>query len=153
MIEVKFAKMHPDAIIPRRYSDGAVGYDLHAHILTEQDRPSKSIIPPNSTVNIGTGLLIEPPPLHFLMVLPRSGLGKYSISVANSPGLIDPDYRGEVRVLVYNGSYVNYWVEHGMRIAQLIVLPMVRGVVMQEIEKEELSPTKRGEKGFGSTGA
>lgn len=151
MIEVKFAKLHSEAQLPRRWSDDAVGYDLHAHILSEHQRPSKSLIPPCSTVNISTGLAIELPEGHCALVIPRSGLGKYSISVANSPGLIDPDYRGEIRVLVYNGSYVNFWVEHGMRIAQLIVLPIVR-VVIQEVELEELTATSRGSQGFGSTG-
>ena len=81
---------------------------------------------------------------------PRSGLGKYSISVTNSPGLIDPNYRGELMVLVYNGSYVNYWIEHGQRIAQLIIMPIVR---INIVEVPQLSETDRGAKGFGSTGA
>jgi dUTP pyrophosphatase len=151
MIEVKFAKLHPEAVLPKRWSDEAVGYDIHAHILSEHGRPSKKLAPPCSTVNIPTGLAVEPPPGHFLFVIPRSGLGKYSVSVTNSPGLIDPDYRGEIMVLLYNGSYVNFYVEHGMRVAQLVVLPAV-AAVMQEVELEELSRTNRGIQGFGSTG-
>lgn len=151
MIEVKFAKLHPEAVLPKRWSDEAVGYDLHAHILSEHGRPSKMLAPPCSTINVATGLAVEPPPGHFIFVIPRSGLGKYSLSVTNSPGLIDPDYRGELRVLVYNGSYINQYIEHGTRIAQMLVLPAVP-IVIQEVELQELSKTNRGDQGFGSTG-
>ncbi len=147
--KIKFKKLDPRAIIPRRWTPGAIGLDLHAFILTEYGRPSKSLIPPHTTVNIGTGLLVEPPKDTFLFVCPRSGLGKHSISIANSPGTIDPDYRGEIRVLVYNGGYENFWVEHEMRIAQLIALPVFE---VTTLEVQELTHSLRGDRGFGSTG-
>jgi dUTP pyrophosphatase len=148
-IAFKVRRFHPDARLPMRWSAGAVGYDLHAHLLTEHGRPNKRVIPPNSTVNIPTGLGIECPSGYFAFVCPRSGLGKYSISVTNSPGLIDTDYRGEIQVLVYNGSYVNYWVQHDDRIAQLVIMPVTP---THFTEVKELTNTERGVAGFGSTG-
>jgi dUTP pyrophosphatase len=76
-------------------------------------------------------------------------LGKHSISITNSPGLIDPDYRGEVQILVYNGSYQNFWIEHDMRIAQLVIMPITP---VNVVEVKQLSNTERGVAGFGSTG-
>lgn len=128
---------------------GAVGYDLHAYIKTEYGKSNKRVVGPNSTINISTGLCIELPSTHFGMIIPRSGLGRHSISVTNSPGIIDSDYRGEVCILVYNGSYVNHWIEHDTRIAQLVILPITP---ISIAEVTSLSPTERGEEGFGSTG-
>lgn len=146
---LRFKKLHPLAQIPKRWSSEAVGLDVHALLISETGRYNKTVVPPHSTVNVGTGLAFEPPPGCFVFCVPRSGLGKYSISVTNSPGTIDPDYRGELRVLVYNGSVHNFWIEHGMRIAQLIVMPVVRYEIA---EAAELSQTERGDRGFGSTG-
>jgi dUTP pyrophosphatase len=149
-VTIKLKRLHPDAHLPRRWSLDAVGYDLHAYLKTDYGAPSKRVIGPNSTVNIPTGLAIEIPPTHFGFILPRSGLGKHSISVTNSPGLIDPDYRGEIQILVYNGSYVNHWVQHEDRIAQLVIMPRVN---IQIVEVTSLSPSPRGQSGFGSTGS
>ena len=146
---LKFKKLHPAAHVPRRWSDNAVGYDLHALLLSETGHSLRKVVPPCSTINVPTGLAIEPPPGYYCLVLPRSGLGKHSISVTNSPGLIDPDYRGEIQVLVYNGSYINHWIEHDQRIAQLIVMPLIR---INVTEVPQLSETERGALGFGSTG-
>lgn len=146
---LRFKKLYPTAEIPKSWTPGAVGYDVHAHLMSESGRPVKSVIPPSSTVNIGTGLLIEPPPGYFIFVCPRSGLSKYSISITNSPGIIDPDYRGELRVLIHNGGIENFWIEHGMRIAQLVLLPVQR---LHIVEATHLSHSERGERGFGSTG-
>lgn len=149
MIELKFHKLHPGAILPRRWSEESVGYDLHAFSLSETGRPLKRLIPPRSTENISTGLLIEPPPGHFTMVCSRSGLAKLSIVVANAPGIIDPDYRGEVKILLYNGGFQSYYVQHEDRIAQLVVVP---ATPLSIVEVTELSQTQRGDRGFGSTG-
>jgi dUTP pyrophosphatase len=149
IIKIKFMKLHLDAHLPRRWSADAVGFDLHAYMKTEYGRPTKRVVAPNSTVNIPTGLMVEIPRSHFAFVCPRSGLGKYSISVTNSPGIIDPDFRGEIHVMVYNGSYVNHWIEHDDRIAQLVVMPVTE-IMIEEVV--ELTPTPRGKAGFGSTG-
>ena len=148
--QLKFKKLHPQAHLPKTWSEHAVGFDLHALLLSENGHMLRKVIPPCSTVNVPTGLAVEPPPGHYLLVLPQSGLAKHSISVTNSPGLINPDYRGEIMVLVYNGSYVNQWIEHDQRIAQLIVVPLIQVSI---VEMKELSETGRGSAGFGSTGA
>jgi dUTP pyrophosphatase len=133
-----------------RWSNGAVGYDLHAVLLTEYGKPNKRVVAPNSTVNIPTGIGVECPSGYFAFVCPRSGLAKHSISVTNSPGIIDTDFRGEIYVAVHNGSYVNYWVQHDDRIAQLVVMPITS---THFVEVKELTPTERGASGFGSTGS
>lgn len=148
-VELKFKLLHPDAKLPRRWSDESVGYDLHSYNVSESGRPNKTLIPPHSTQNLSTGLLIEPPPGYFVMVCSRSGLAKNSIFVANAPGIIDPDYRGEIKVLLYNGGFRSHYVQHEDRIAQLVVVP-VTPIVVQSVEV--LSETNRGERGFGSTG-
>lgn len=147
--QLKFKKLYPEAQIPRRWTPDAVGLDVHAYLVSETGRLLKATIPPSSTRNIGTGLLIEPPRGYYVSVVPRSGLGVHSITVTNSPGTIDPDYRGELKVLVYNGGIENVYIEHGMRIAQLILMPVFRYEI---VEAAELSPTERGDRGFGSTG-
>ena len=149
MIELKFKKLHPAAHLPKTWSEHAVGYDIHALLLSENGHTLRKLIPPCSTINVPTGLACEPPPGHYVLVLPRSGLGKHSITITNSPGLIDPDFRGEISVLVYNGSYINQWIEHDQRIAQLIIVPLVNVSI---VEAKELSETTRGGAGFGSTG-
>lgn len=149
-IPLKVVRFHPEAILPKRWTDGAVGYDLHAFLLNERGGASKRVIAPNSTTNIPTGIGLELPSGYFAFVCPRSGLGKYSVSVTNSPGLIDTDYRGEISILTYNGSYQNYWVQHNDRIAQLIVMPITP---THFVEVKELNPTDRGVMGLGSTGA
>lgn len=148
-LTIKFSRLHADAMVPRRWSPDAVGYDLHAYLKTEYGKPTKRVVAPNSTVNISTGIRMELPRTHFAFVCPRSGLGKHSISVTNAPGIIDPDYRGEICVLVYNGSYVNHWVEHDDRIGQLVIMP-VTPIMIEEVM--ELSSTERSVSGFGSTG-
>lgn len=146
---LKFKKLHPDAIVPRRWSAGAIGWDVHAHSLGDGDRPRKILVPPRTTRKIPTGLLIEPPAGHFVLVTTRSGLGLRSIVVSNSPGIIDPDYRGELFVLLLNNSHETCWIEHQERIAQLFLLPVCT-MAVQEVQA--LSATERGGAGLGSTG-
>jgi dUTP pyrophosphatase len=149
MIQVKFKRLHSDSLLPKQGTEESVGYDLHAYILTEDGRPSKKIIPPNYVFNIPTGIAIEPPKGYFAVVSSRSGLAKEALSVCNSPGIIDPDYRGEIRVLLHNGGYEYKTIHHEDRIAQLVFVPAVYAEI---VEVETLSETGRGEKGLGSTG-
>lgn len=149
MLRVKFKRLHPEAQIPRAWTAGSIGLDLHAYLLTEEGRPNTALIPPSSTRNIPTGLLIEPPEGYFLMVCSRSGNAKESLFVTNSPGIIDPDYRGEIRVLLYNGSHMSMYVKHQDRIAQLIAVPAHH---LESEAVEVLSETERGRLGLGSTG-
>lgn len=148
-LTIKFTRLYITARLPRRWSPDAVGFDLHAHLLTERGQPSKTVIAPNYSRNIPTGLAVEIPRTHFAFICPRSGLAMKSISVTNSPGIIDPDFRGEIQILIYNGSYENHWIQHDDRIAQMVIMPVTQ-IMIEEVM--ELSTTTRNLAGFGSTG-
>lgn len=149
MIKVRFKRLQPDAHLPTQGTEESVGYDLYAYINTEDGRPSKKIIGPHMVENIPTGIAVESPIGYFATVCSRSGIAKQSLSVCNSPGIIDPDYRGEIRVLLHNGGYEYQTIHHEDRIAQLIFFP---ATYIEVIESDTLSETTRGEKGLGSTG-
>ena len=133
--------------LPSYESEGAAGMDLRAAVL--EDGPV--VLAPRQRVLVPTGLIIELPRGHEGQVRPRSGLAiKHGISLINTPGTIDEDYRGEVKVPLVNHGDEDFEVTRGMRIAQLIVAPVVQ-VAVEEVE--ELSSSERGSGGFGSTGS
>lgn len=142
---VKFKRLHDDAQLPERKSDDAAGMDIYAYL------PDGKIgIPPGERKLVDTGFAVEIEPGYEAQVRPRSGMAiKSGISVVNSPGTIDSDYRGEVKVGLINLGSTTHILEPGTRIAQLVIAAVPRVSVM---EVEELSETKRGEGGFGSTG-
>ena len=108
-------------------------------------------IPPGRIAIIPTALAVAIPPGHEGQVRPRSGLStKHGVTVPNAPGTIDSDYRGELRVALINLGQAAFEVTHTMRIAQLVIAPVVQATI---IEAAELSDTTRGSGGFGSTGA
>jgi len=130
--------------LPKYESSGAAGMDLRAFL--EADLT----IPPLGRVRVPTGLWIEVPDGYEAQVRPRSGLAyNNGITVLNSPGTIDSDYRGELGVILINLSAEFFTVKTGDRIAQMVISPVTRA---QVIEVELLSETKRGSGGFGSTG-
>lgn len=139
----------PGAKLPYRGYDESVGLDLYAYLPRDGGRGGRSIIPPRTTKPIQTGIFVRPPPGHAVLVCSRSGMAKSSLFVANAPGVVDPDYRGEIIVLLYNGSHETYYVEHEQRIAQMLVVPVP---LVEMVEVESFPPTRRGEAGFGSTG-
>ena len=133
-----------DVPLPSYQSEGAAGMDLHAAVTADLTIASGGI----ATVPCGFAMAV--PPGHEAQVRPRSGLAaKHGISIVNTPGTIDPDYRGEVKVILVNHGPEAFAVTRGMRIAQMLVLPVPR-VVWKEVS--ELPPTVRGEGGFGHTG-
>jgi len=141
---VKVKKLHPNAVVPQRMTPGAAGADLYACLDNEV------ILGPGQRVLIPTGLSLEIPPLCLGHVQPRSGLAaKFGITVANSPGLVDEDYRGELKVILVNHGTSEFTISNGDRIAQFVIQQYVP--VFYE-EEEELSETERGTGGFGSTG-
>jgi dUTP pyrophosphatase len=141
---VKVRKRDPSACLPEYATGGAAGADLMARL------PSPVIIPPLGRARIPTGLVLEIPAGYEGQVRPRSGLAfKHGITVLNSPGTIDSDYRGEVAVIIINLGNEEFTVKDGDRIAQLIIAPVCRTPFM---EVDELSETDRGAGGFGSTG-
>ena len=132
--------------LPAYETDGAAGLDLRAAV--PEDRPL--ILPPRRRAAVPTGLVLELPDGHEGQVRPRCGLAlKHGITCLNTPGTIDSDYRGEVKVLLVNLGDEEFAVTRGMRIAQLVVAPVTRVTVE---EHQTSSATARGAGGFGSTG-
>ena len=143
-MEMKYKKTLPNVEAPICATEGSAGTDLRACVNSEVT------LKPGETKIIPTGLAFEIPDGCFGMVCPRSGLAaKYGVSILNSPGIIDSDYRGEVKVVLVNHSKTNFIVENGMRIAQLTIVPFQK---TEWVEVAELSDTERAENGFGSTG-
>ncbi|MCC6749610.1 MAG: dUTP diphosphatase [Deltaproteobacteria bacterium] len=141
---MRVRRLRPSAVMPRYMSAGAAGMDLSAAI----DGPVT--VQPGATEVVPTGLALELPPGHEGQVRPRSGLAvRFGLTVVNAPGTIDEDYRGEVLVALVNLGKSAVCIEPGMRIAQLVVAPVTRVVV---VEVEELTDTVRGSGGFGHTG-
>lgn len=141
-MKLKVIKLTKDALLPEYAHPGDAGLDLFAVENVE--------IPPSEIRIVKTGIAIELPPHTEGQVRPRSGLAaKYGLSVLNSPGTIDESYRGEVCVIMINHGKHSFTVERGMRIAQLVVSPVIKVKVQ---EASELSKTLRGKKGLGSSG-
>lgn len=144
---LKVHALREDAVLPRYASTHAAGLDLAACL----DAPIT--MRPGDTVTIPTGLLIALPAGHEGQVRPRSGLAaRHGITLLNTPGTIDEDYRGEVKVLLINHGHDEFTIEHGDRIAQLIVAPVTRVTVEPVADANALGDTPRGRGGFGSTG-
>lgn len=135
-----------DLPLPAYQSAGAAGFDLLAAV--PLDKPV--IIPPGSRATVPTGIALALPADVEAQVRPRSGLAaKHGVTVLNSPGTIDADYRGEVLVVLANFGDAAFSVSRGARIAQLVIAPVLRPALR---EVAALDPTPRGSGGFGSTG-
>ncbi len=142
---VLFKRLDPRAQLPRYQTPGAAAMDLHALL----DCPLT--IAPRQLVSVPTGLALALPDENWVaLILARSGLGiKHGVSPSNCVGVIDSDYRGELKVGLTNFSDTPYTIQPGDRFAQLMILPVAQAAVE---EREELPATLRGEGGFGSTG-
>lgn len=144
MVKVNLKKLNKNAIVPTRGSVSSAGYDLYACLESFVE------IKPGETVKIPTGLAIEVPEGYVGLIFARSGLSiNKNIAPANKVGVCDSDYRGEYIVALKNGGDSTYVVKNGDRVAQLVVVPFL-DVEFKEVEN--LTETKRGENGFGSTG-
>ncbi|MDR2103153.1 MAG: dUTP diphosphatase [Treponema sp.] len=142
--KIKVQKKTPGARLPQYETEGASGMDLRALLFNEL------IIPPLGRERIPTGLIMEIPPGYEGQIRPRSGLAaRQGVTVLNSPGTIDADYRGEVEIILINLGNEPVTIHDGDRIAQLVIAPVNRAVI---VESALLSETKRGRGGFGSTG-
>lgn len=140
-VPVKIA-LAPGCVAPEYASDGAAGLDLRARVPVDLMPGERALVP--------TGLFLEIPPGYEGQVRPRSGLAiRNGLSMVNSPGTIDCDYRGEVQVILINHGQERVWLDAGERIAQLVICPVVRAD-LQVVES--LTETARGGGGFGSTG-
>ena len=144
MVKVLIKKLSPQVQLPSYKTSGASGMDLMAFI------KSPVTIKPKTSFLIPTGLSIAFSENYEIQIRPRSGLAaKNNISVLNTPGTIDSDYRGELKIIVYNHGNNDFLVNNGDRIAQMILTPVVK---MELEETNDLPKTIRGEGGFGSTG-
>ena len=142
MTELPLKRLHDGATLPTRAYEGDAGLDLSACERVE--------LGPGERAVVGTGLTVAIPDGHAGFVQPRSGLAaRHGIAVLNSPGLVDAGYRGELRVVLLNTDRAErFVVEPGMRIAQLVVVPVA---FPEPREVAELPASERGEKGFGSS--
>lgn len=141
-MKVKIKKRHPYAIIPQYATKGAACFDLHSI--------EYGTVWPDDSEVFRTGLSFEIPEKHVMLIFSRSGHGfNHAVRLSNCTGVIDPDYRGEIKVKLHNDSLDEFFVDEKSRIAQAIIIPAHQ---VQFDEVEELSETERGEGGFGSTG-
>lgn len=139
-----FVKQKDGAVVPEYKTSGSAGADLRAYI------KEPVILKPMQRRLIPTGLFVELPEGTELQVRPRSGLAlKYGITVLNTPGTVDSDYRGELCVLLINLGSEDFKIENGDRIAQAVIAEAEQA---QFIKKDKLSETERGSGGYGSTG-
>ena len=144
MVKILIKKTNKKVITPKYKTDGSSGVDLSAFL------EKKVVIKPNSSELIPTGLQIAIPEELEIQIRPRSGLAaKESIGVLNSPGTIDSDYRGELKIILFNHSNKDFIINNGDRIAQMVLVPILK---MEFEEVDSLPNTVRGQGGFGSTG-
>ena len=144
MQKVLIKKLDPLVKLPSYKSEGASGMDLMAFIKDQIN------IKPKTSSLIPTGLSIAFPKEYEIQIRPRSGLAaKNNVSVLNTPGTIDSDYRGEIKVILFNHGKSDFLINNKDRIAQMILTPVIK---MELQETDELPETVRGEGGFGSTG-
>ncbi len=141
-MKLNIKKTHPNARLPEYAHPGDAGLDIYS--------VEEAVIDPGSSKLIHTGIIIELPEGTEAQVRPRSGLAlKHQITVLNSPGTIDEGYRGEVGVILINHGKTAFLVEEGMKIAQMVIQPVLK-VEVEEVA--EMSNSSRGQGGFGSTG-
>ena len=144
MVKVLIKRLSPEVNLPSYKTSGASGMDLMAFI------KSSLTIKPKTSCLIPTGLSIAFSEDYEIQIRPRSGLAaKNNISVLNTPGTIDSDYRGEIKVIIYNHGNNDFLINNGDRIAQMILTPVVK---IELKETNDLPETIRGKGGFGSTG-
>ena len=144
MVKLLIKKLSPKAHVPKYETTGSSGLDLSAFLDKEVE------IKPNEKCLVPTGLAIEIPKGFEIQIRPRSGLAvKNGLTVLNAPGTIDSDYRGEIKVLLFNHGKEIFKISNGLRIAQMVLCP----VEIADInEVNDLNKTLRGDGGFGSTG-
>ena len=144
MVKVLIKKLFPEVKLPSYKTSGASGMDLMAFI------KSPITIKPKVSCLIPTGISMAFAEDYEIQIRPRSGLAaKNNISILNTPGTIDSDYRGEIKVIIYNHGNKDFVINNNDRIAQMILTPVVK---MELEETDKLPQTMRGEGGFGSTG-
>lgn len=144
-MKLKVKRLHPDAKIPTKATEGSACYDIYA--LDNITVWNKKV------TRIHCGLAFEIPEGYFLEIRPRSGLAGKGLVIVNSPGTLDSDYRGELMILMFNAAPISrtmgYGIKKGDRIAQIRLVPVL-SINFEDVD--ELDETERGARGFGSTG-
>jgi len=141
-MNIRIKKLNSEAVIPSYQTKGSAGFDLHSI----EDK----VIEPGHREMVGTGLAFSIEHGYEVQIRPRSGLGfKHGVTVINTPGTIDSDYRGEIKVVLVNLGHEPFVIKKGERIAQAVVKEVV---LADFLEVDELDETSRGSGGFGSTG-
>ena len=144
MIKVLIKKLSPTVQLPTYKTNGASGMDLMAFL----EKPIN--LEPGKSCLVSTGLSIAFPKEYEIQIRPRSGLAaKDNISVLNTPGTIDSDYRGELKIILFNHGSKNFIIHNNDRVAQMVLTPIIK---MELEETNELPESVRGQGGFGSTG-
>ena len=144
MVKILVKKFDKNVKLPTYKTSGSSGMDLMAHI------KNKKTINPGKTLIIPTGIAVMVPKNYEIQIRPRSGLAaKKGISILNTPGTVDSDYRGEIKIILINFSKKSFIVKSGDRIAQMVLCPVAKGKIK---EVKNLPRTVRGKGGFGSTG-
>jgi dUTP pyrophosphatase len=144
MTKILIKKLNPNVVLPTYKTNGASGMDLMAFI----EEPIE--ISPNSSCLVPTGLSMAFSEDYEVQIRPRSGLAaKNSITVLNTPGTIDSDYRGEIKIILFNHGKEDFLINNKDRVAQMVLIPVIK---MELEETDNLPDTLRGEGGFGSTG-
>jgi dUTP pyrophosphatase len=144
MVKVLIKKLDPSVQLPSYKTKGASGMDLMAYI----EKPI--ILEPGKSCLVPTGLSVAFPEEYEIQIRPRSGLAaKKNISVLNTPGTIDSDYRGELKIILFNHSSEIFIINNNDRVAQMVLTPIIK---MELEETDELPVSIRGKGGFGSTG-
>jgi dUTP pyrophosphatase len=143
-VELPIRRLRPDAVLPRHAYQGDAGLDLSAC--------ERVVLEPGERALVPTGVAVAIPPGYAGYVQPRSGLAvEHGITIVNTPGLVDSGYRGEIRIILLNTDRGHaFTIEPGMRIAQLVILP-VPPIELRVVD--ELPESQRGERGFGSSAA
>lgn len=148
---MNYIKLHPDVLPLRQAYGETIGWDIAAFLLSENNRIQQITLAPGSSRTIPTGLKLFPPDGYFIAICSRSGhaAGSPPIFVANAPGIIDPDYTDELKVILFNGGHSSVNIKHGDYVAQLVLFSRPPQVTFTEIPA--VAETTRGNKGFGST--
>ncbi len=144
MVKVLVKKLHPSVQLPSYKTKGASGMDLMAYL----EKPIN--LAPGKSCLVPTGLSVAFPEKYEIQIRPRSGLAaKNNISVLNTPGTVDSDYRGEIKIILFNHSNENFIINNNDRVAQMVLSPIIK---MELEETHDLPNTIRDKGGFGSTG-
>ena len=144
-IDLKYKKLHPDAVEPKYNYVSDSGFDLHSTLSLN--------VPPLGRMIVPTGIKLSIPVGYEIQVRSKSGLAlKQGLMVLNSPGTVDQGYTGEIKVIVFNTNQQDYNIKVGDKIAQAVLCPVMCGEVVDLINVEKIEDGERSDKGFGSTG-